>query len=272
VEAAGAAVTDAQERLDDRVRTTYELGSASLLEAYLSAETFADLSVAHEYTSRTLAVDAIVLDRVERAEEALLKRQDAAERADASLAAQRSDLQRLLGDMRRTLNRARRVGDRFGLVVRRLETQQRAIDEASARESGLGLLGVGATGADQSSLLAMLGPAQGRTCETPERLTDTGRGFSGEASWYGWEFAGQATASGAIFDPRLFTAANPWLPFGTFLRIHHGDRCAIVLVNDRGPYVDGRTVDLSMAAAEYLGIGVSDVTADILVPTDGSPA
>jgi peptidoglycan hydrolase CwlO-like protein len=272
VEAAGAAVAEAQERLDDRVRATYEFGSASLLEAYLSAETFADLSVAHEYTSRTLAVDAVVLDRLERAEEALRDRQDAAERAAASLAAQRKDMQQLLGDMRRTLNRARRVGDRFGLVVKHLENQQRAIDEASARESGLGMLGVGATGADQSSLLALLGPTEGRTCETPNGLTDTGRGFSGEASWYGWEFAGQTTASGAIFDPRLFTAANPWLPFGTFLRVHRGDRCAIVLVNDRGPYVDGRAVDLSMAAAEYLDVGVSDVTADILVPTDGIPA
>jgi rare lipoprotein A len=88
----------------------------------------------------------------------------------------------------------------------------------------------------------------------------------GLASWYGWEFAGQATASGAIFDPTLFTAAHRTLPFGSFLRVRRGDRCAIVLVNDRGPYVEGRVIDLSMAAARYLGVGVSPVHADVLVP------
>jgi hypothetical protein len=170
-----------------------------------------------------------------------------------------------------TLNRARRIGDGFDLVVERLEEQRAEIDDAASRQAGLGLLGLGATGADQSALLALLGPTGGRTCDTPAGLTDTGRGFSGDASWYGWEFAGQATANGAIFDPRLFTAANPWLPFGTFLKVHHGGKCAIVLVNDRGPYVDGRVIDLSMAAAQYLGVSVSYVTADILVPTNGIP-
>jgi rare lipoprotein A len=272
VDVAAAAVAEARDRMEARVRTAYELGPASMLQAYLSAETFADLSVAHEYTARTLTVDAVVLDRLERAEADLLAQRDAAERADAWLIAQRKNLQRLLTDLRATLNRARRIGDRFGLVVRRLEEQQRAIDEASARQSGLGQLGVGATGTDQTSLLALLGPSGGRTCDTPDGLTETGRGFSGQASWYGWEFAGQTTANGAVFDPRLFTAANPWLPFGTFLRVHLGDRCAVVLVNDRGPFIDGRVVDLSMAAARYLGLGVSDVSADILIPTDGIPA
>lgn len=272
VQYAVAAVAEARGRRNDRVRAAYELGPGSVLQAYLSAETFADLSVAHEYASRTLAFDAAVLDRLERAEAAQRAKQDAAELAEATLSTQRSNLSGLLADMRTTLNQAKRLADRSGVAVRRLESQQDAIDEASARESGLGLLDVGTTGVDQSALLALLGPSGGRTCETPQGLTDTGRGFAGGASWYGWEFAGQTTASGAIFDPRLFTAANTWLPFGTFLRVHHDGKCAIVLVNDRGPFVDGRVVDLSMAAADYLGVGVSTVTADILVPAQGMPA
>jgi rare lipoprotein A len=271
VDEADAAVAQARNRMEDRVRTAYELGPGSMIQAFLSAETFADLSVAHEYTSRTLTFDADLLARLRRAEASLLDRQHAAERADARLVSQRTNLHRLLAEMRATLNRARRIADRFGLVVHRLEEQQSAIDEAAAREAGLGLLGFGATGADQSALLALLGPTGGRTCETPEGLTDTGERFSGDASWYGWDFAGQTTANGAIFDPRLFTAANRWLPFGTFLKVRYGGRCAIVLVNDRGPFVDGRVIDLSMAAAQYLGIGVSYVTADVLVPTGGIP-
>ena len=271
VDAAGEAVADARGRLEARVRTAYELGPGSMLQAYLSAETFADLSIAHEYTSRTLTFDARVLAALRKAEATLIERQRAAQLADARLAAQQRNLHRVLLDMRRTLARARRIANRFGLVVERLEQQQAALDEAAAAESGLGMLGLGATGADQSALLALLGPTGGRTCGTPPGLTDTGKSFSGNASWYGWEFAGQTTANGAIFDPRLFTAAHRTLPFGTFLRVHHGGRCAIVLVNDRGPYAGDRVLDLSMAAAQYLGVGVSYVTADILVPTNGVP-
>jgi rare lipoprotein A len=271
VEVAEEASAEARTRMHERVRTAYEVGPASILQAYLSARTFADLSVAHEYTARTLTYDARTLDALRSAEAALVARRHAAERADARLSAQRGNLRTLLDDMRATLDRARRIADRFGLVVQRLEAQQLAVDEAAAAESGLGTLGIGATGADQTALLALLGPTGGRTCTTPPGLTDTGQSFSGNASWYGWDFAGQTTANGAVFDPRLFTAANRWLPFGTFLRVRYGGRCAIVLVNDRGPYVDDRVIDLSMAAAQYLGVGVSYVTADVLVPTNGIP-
>jgi rare lipoprotein A len=116
-------------------------------------------------------------------------------------------------------------------------------------------------------LLALLGPTGGRTCDTPEGLAPTGKVFDGYASWYGWKFGGQPTATGAIFDPRLFTAANRSLHFGTFLRVSFEGKCAIVLVNDRGPYGRlERVIDLSEAAAEYLGVGVSWVHAEILVP------
>ena len=84
------------------------------------------------------------------------------------------------------------------------------------------------------------------------------------------DFAGQHTASGAIYDPRLFTLANKELPLGVFLRIHYKGKCAIALVNDRGPYgVQGRIFDVSEAIAEYLGYkgaGVAYVTTDVLVP------
>jgi hypothetical protein len=271
VEAADQALADARAEMRAHIRTVYELGPASMLAAFLSAETLTDISIAHEYTSRALTFDAQLVDELRRSEAMLASRQQSAEDAQARLEGQRRHLTRLLAEMRYTINTARRLADRFGLQVRRLEAQQQAVDEAAAQQTGLAGLSVGATGADQSSLLALLGPTDGRTCGTPDGLTDTGQSFSGNASWYGWDFAGQSTADGAIFDPRLFTAANRWLPFGTFLRVHYGGKCAVVLVNDRGPFVDDRVIDLSMAAAEYLGVGVSSVTADILVPTNGVP-
>jgi hypothetical protein len=152
------------------------------------------------------------------------------------------------------------------VAERAFQEQQREIADALSR-SGSWDLGVIDYQQDQGSLLSLLGPTGGQTCDTPPGLVATGRTFSGYASWYGWEFAGDPTATGAIFDPNLFTAANRWLPFGTFLRVRYGDRCAIVLVNDRGPYGHlERVIDLSMAAARYLGVGVSWVDAEILLP------
>ncbi|MDR1470367.1 MAG: septal ring lytic transglycosylase RlpA family protein [Spirochaetaceae bacterium] len=76
----------------------------------------------------------------------------------------------------------------------------------------------------------------------------------GVASWYGAEFAGRATASGEIFDPTQFTAAHADLPFGTYLIVtntENGKKIA-VRVNDRGPFVRSRILDVSRAAAERL--------------------
>ncbi|MFP3090716.1 septal ring lytic transglycosylase RlpA family protein [Treponema sp. TIM-1] len=76
----------------------------------------------------------------------------------------------------------------------------------------------------------------------------------GIASWYGDEFAGRPTASGEIFDPALLTAAHPTLPFGTLINVinTHNNRQVTVRVNDRGPFVPTRILDVSRAAAEQL--------------------
>jgi rare lipoprotein A len=76
----------------------------------------------------------------------------------------------------------------------------------------------------------------------------------GMASWYGQEFAGRPTASGEIFDPAMFTAAHPSLPFGTVLLVTNMQnmRQVSVRINDRGPFVASRIIDVSRAAAEAL--------------------
>jgi rare lipoprotein A (peptidoglycan hydrolase) len=75
------------------------------------------------------------------------------------------------------------------------------------------------------------------------------------ASFYGHgEKLSKHTASGAVFNPHAYTAAHKTLPFGTHLRVcHHG--CVTVVVNDRGPFVRGRSLDLSYGAARAIGMG-----------------
>jgi hypothetical protein len=100
----------------------------------------------------------------------------------------------------------------------------------------------------------------------PANLRPTGQRFAGLASWYGPGFHGRATASGAIYDQEGWTTASRELPLGTILLVTRNDRRVILLVNDRGPYVEGRVLDLSHAAARHLGVGLTHVDAEILAP------
>jgi rare lipoprotein A len=88
----------------------------------------------------------------------------------------------------------------------------------------------------------------------------------GIASWYGPEFDGRPTASGEVFNSSFFTAAHPTLPFGTMLLVtnRHNNRQVTVRVNDRGPFVSARVIDVSKAAAEQLDMLVTG-TAPVLV-------
>lgn len=80
--------------------------------------------------------------------------------------------------------------------------------------------------------------------------------MQGVASWYGEEFAGRTTANGEIFDPLRFTAAHRTLPFGTILDVTNPktNQTVRVRINDRGPYIGGRVIDLSYAAAQQIGL------------------
>lgn len=81
-------------------------------------------------------------------------------------------------------------------------------------------------------------------------------------SWYGPGFNGNLTANGERFNQNGLTAAHKTLPFGTRLRVCF-KRCAVVRVNDRGPYIQGRSIDLSKGAADAIGLtsyGVGRVT------------
>lgn len=85
------------------------------------------------------------------------------------------------------------------------------------------------------------------------------------ASWYGPGFHGRTTANGERFNRNAFTAAHRTLPFGTHVRVCRGSRCVTVRINDRGPFIKGRSIDLSEAAAKRIGCsGVCDVSVTVL--------
>jgi peptidoglycan lytic transglycosylase len=88
------------------------------------------------------------------------------------------------------------------------------------------------------------------------------------ASYYGFE-SGRRTASGERFDPNAMTAAHRTLPFGTLVRVTYRGRSVVVRINDRGPFVKGRDIDLSQGAARRIGLpGVGEVTMQVLGKAD----
>jgi rare lipoprotein A len=98
------------------------------------------------------------------------------------------------------------------------------------------------------------------------RALPTGADIVGLASYY-WQ--GQRTATGTWFNPNGMTAAHRTLPFGTKVRVTHlrSGRSVIVSINDRGPYIGGRIIDLSKGAAGVLGMhneGVARVRVTVL--------
>jgi rare lipoprotein A len=109
---------------------------------------------------------------------------------------------------------------------------------------------------------------------TPVRLASASSGqvakvIEGTASWYGPGFFGNRTANGEVFRPGTLTAAHRTLPFGTMVRVTNlnNGRSTVVRINDRGPFVGNRVIDLGHGAAQQVGLvssGLAPVRLEVL--------
>lgn len=136
----------------------------------------------------------------------------------------------------------------------------------SAREAGV------RNGAARPALLSALlaaALAAGACARLPRPAAAPEGVEVGVASWYGGEFHGRPTSSREVFDMNDLTAAHRTLPFGTHVLVTNlaNDRTVVVRINDRGPFVRGRVIDLSYAAARVLGLvgpGTARVRLEVL--------
>lgn len=114
-----------------------------------------------------------------------------------------------------------------------------------------------ATGLWVKSLLVLSMMTLPACMTVPKGLGNFDAGYMerGYASWYGGNFQGRPTASGEIYDQSKMTAAHRLLPLGSVVRVTNAQngRVGVVVINDRGPFIRGRILDLSYAAAERLG-------------------
>ncbi|MCP4547760.1 MAG: septal ring lytic transglycosylase RlpA family protein [bacterium] len=119
------------------------------------------------------------------------------------------------------------------------------------------------------TLIAMPLLWTGCSGRAPGPRLDTDRTLTGTASWYGGKYHGRTTANGETFDKNAMTAAHKTLPFGTRVRVTNlgNGRSVVVRINDRGPFIRGRIIDLSRKAAERLGFrkaGLAKVRVEII--------
>ena len=156
---------------------------------------------------------------------------------------------------------------------------RRRLAESLAVLLAIASLGAGAASGPSSLEAAKVTPQVTTTSGHLTRTTNSSKSRAyqvGTASWYGEQFQGKQTASGEPFDMRDFTAAHPSLPLGSYVKVTNlrNGKAVVVRINDRGPVVDGRIIDVSYNAARALGFkeqGLQTVRLDLYQPTNHKP-
>lgn len=271
VREAEVALAEAQVRYDRHMVVVYKRGSVEAISLLLSSDTLSELVSNAEVLSRMAAEDAaIVAERNVAAAEAQyqaatlddLHAQDSALQSEER--ARLTSLERALDEQQRAIAHLDAEAREVLRQARRLDADARTQWRSNSLPLGVPIPRI------QVAVFPSSGPTYLASAYMPAAYRSTGERFSAVCSWYGNEFHGRPSASGQIFNEDDFTCASKSLPFGTVLALTNGDARIIVYVNDRGPFVAGRDLDLSKAAARALGIsGVERVDVEVVVPFDG---
>ena len=249
----------AQARYVERAVEAYKAGSmGGQLELLLSARTLPEMLTLAEASEQAASLDSEELDDLIAARRETERAQDSIDVRKQRLIAAQNQIAAVTSEISGTLEDRRLALHEMSARIEELERQARRAaaraQEPDALERLLAGLPTGPSGSR--------GPSAG----IPSGFAGTGVTFEGIASWYGPGFEGNHTANGDIFDPSKFTAASKTLPLGSWLYVEHEGRGVVVYVNDRGPYVGDRILDLSEAAAQAIGIsGLGWIEAEVVL-------
>lgn len=239
---------------EGRLSAIYKLGDANMYAVMLSSEDLSDAMARFSYLSKVSENDERLVEQV-RAEAETVRQMrekvDGLKRAQAedveTLQARRQERERQIAAGNASINK--QTAELAQALAREQEREQQQAEQA---------------GSDQDSSFTGNFGAPVMSNTPPAGLQPTGITLKGMASWYGPGFQGNRTANGEIYNMYAFTAAHKSLPFNTWLKVTHGGRSVFVRINDRGPYVGGRILDLSFSSAQAIGIsGVGFVSAEI---------
>jgi rare lipoprotein A (peptidoglycan hydrolase) len=242
VDAAEAQVTKARDTFNSNLRLLYVRGRADQIMDLITSKDVTDLIVKSEYLARLAVQDSVRYRNLDAKKRDLQVKQARLEQYKAEEA------------------RLSRTADTTAIQAQ-IDLKRGQLAQLTGQIISMQLP------ATQTPAPTTFDP--GRIYSMPDQSTfsRTGQEFSGYSSWYGDSSNGKTTSSGEVFDEYAFTCANRTLPFGTWLRVTFKGRSVVVKVNDRGPSVPGRILDLSRGAAEAIGLtGVQWVDCEIVVP------
>jgi rare lipoprotein A len=262
----------AQARLDARARLVYMHSAPNPLGSLAEELTSPGLRrLAQRGQTAAMTVDQQLVDAVSRQSaqvQALQKRAAAFRatlRAKAAVVLAAQDRARDLLAVAEQLAAAQHAQEELA----RLEAARQALDDVSSSVTAVltpaQTRRTRAAAENQAPVLAVIEVAGS---DYPKGYAPTGQRIAGTASWYGPGFVGSPTASGAPYDPERLTCANKELPLGTVIRVSANGRAISCLVNDRGPYVGDRILDMSRAGSRALGYdGLASVVIEVLAAT-----
>ena len=256
LEASESQYRETQERLSERLREMYKSDDTGLIGAFLNINDFEDLMVRVSYLNRINQADSDLLAECEKKQTALLSTKEELESSKSEEIGLKEGKKQRLSDLK----------DRFAKEQARNRMAVQKAKESKKQEARSKSVALGSAGGTSNCTVTSHPDSSHVTAgKTSGNYQGTGATFGGIASWYGNQFHGRPTASGEIFNENDFTCASRTLPFGTLLRVTYGGRNVVVRVTDRGPYVGGRILDLSKAAAKALGMsGIGYVTVEII--------
>jgi rare lipoprotein A len=261
----------AQVALDSRARQVYmDRGDRDYSNWQLDLATPALQFVQHRAQVKGFTVDQSLIDAVTAQSAAVARLQKQADAFRARILAQAKDVIAQEEQARDLYLQAKAIADaeHLAAVQAQLEAQRSLLDGVST-DITLALTPAQTARSkraleNQAPVIALL-EQSGGALPAGYRATDVAE--SGVASWYGPGFVGRPTASGAPYDPERLTCAHKTLPLGTVVHVEGNGYAINCLVNDRGPYVDGRIIDMSRAGSRALGYsGVAQVTITVLEP------
>jgi rare lipoprotein A len=260
--------------LSARAREAYKRGAGLAEFAILfDTRTVGEMLSASRLMGDSIAADRHAYDQAVASVEALAKRKEELTNRREDLFASSARLEQVRAQVSAALSSEQQI-------LANAQAELAALEEERRREEAALSAGTAARRAARQlqldrkleSLLAWMEPASGPAGFVPAGLRSSGVTTTGVASWYGPGFDGRRASSGATYRQDQLTAASLVLPFGTFLKVIRGGRSVVVVITDRGPYVPGRVLDLSLAAARAIGIaGVTSVEMEILVPVESAP-
>lgn len=274
-------IQQARARLNQRARKAYMLGVGQHADMVLSVGDPRKLFALSKFVGSSIDEDLASIKELNVALEANRAAATAAREHTQTLQGSSEEMEQLRAEIQRTINEQQQTLASATAELSRLE-QERKRREAQARKR-VSIAPAGPVAAARSrrqaeldaklkALLAWYAPGTGASSFTPPKLKPTGIVTSGIASWYGPGFHGRRASSGTTYDQNQLTAASLVLPFGTLVKVTYKDRSAVVVITDRGPYVAPRVIDLSAATAQALGLGLGQVTMEIMVPVGSAPS